>query len=477
MPDLPSVLLCQFDSLEYYSYMILSARLTEANIKHDIEIIDSDSELLNKLSSEYSEYSIIGFYTCNTDYPRIVRISKEIKKNFKDKVLILGGPYPTLNPLNIDFNIIDFICIGAGEFYFHKWISEGRWEVKENYQNFVCDLSKPYKVLFVTDLDKSPKPNRDIYYKKYDFMKNMGIRRFLFSSGCPYRCSYCHNASFREKYKEYFKAVLFKSPEKAIQDMKEVLERYPSYAISFSDDNFCINRKWLSEFLNLYKSEINKPFNMSTTINILTDDIIEELSRANLKTVRIAMETTNQKIRKEILNRPDYSNEDFEYKAAKLRNHGIKVVMLNMFCLPGQTLRDCVDAFKFARKNRVVMNTNILVPYKGTAIFSYCLDNDLLIDPSAAEGDLYSSGSSLKGEDMERMVTLQNYTFLLNYFNFFIPLILLFSKSSFFRNFSLRFIAPLNIAIMTLFQYTGLMPLSKIVVLGVKSFSAFKRKK
>ena len=123
------------------------------------------------------------------------------------------------------------------------------------------------------------------------------------------------------------------------------------------------------------------------------------------------------------------------------------------------------------------MNTNILVPYKGTAIFSYCLDNDLLIDPSAAEGDLYSSGSSLKGEDMERMVTLQNYTFLLNYFNFFIPLILLFSKSSLFRNFSLRFIAPFNIAIMTLFQYTGLMPLSKIVVLGVKSFSAFKRKK
>lgn len=150
--------------------------------------------------------------------------------------------------------------------------------------------------------------------------------------------------------------------------------------------------------------------------------------------------------------------------------------MLNMFCLPTQTLKDCVDIFNFANDNKVTMCTNILVPYKGTPIYKYCLENDLLIDSSGEEGDIYASKSSLKGEEMERMVTMQNYTFILNYFRFMIGFVLIMSKFKWFRNFSFKFVAPINVIGMNFFGYSGLFSFAKVFKLGMKTYGSFKRK-
>jgi radical SAM superfamily enzyme YgiQ (UPF0313 family) len=197
-----NLLMCQFDGLEYYSYMILSAKLNELNVKHDVEILGSDNNFLKKLAEEYSEYSIIGFYCCNTDYLRILTLAKEIKRRFKDKLVILGGPHPTLNSKDIDMDVIDFICVGAGEFHLADWLEEHRFKEKKNYFNIVCNREQEYKAEFVWDFDKSPFPNRELYYDKFPFLKNMGARRFMFSLGCPYKCTYCHNQTFRDAFKE-----------------------------------------------------------------------------------------------------------------------------------------------------------------------------------------------------------------------------------------------------------------------------------
>lgn len=306
------VLLCQFDNLEYYSYMILSSQLAKDGIEHDIEIIDSNESFYNKLSNVYKDFGIIGFYTCNTDYVRILGIVAEIKKRFSDRIVILGGPHATLNYKSIDFSYVDFICVGDGEFHFSEWVYGKHCYKNKNYHNIICDLSEPFEYKFVTDFNKSPFPNRDIYYQKYSFLRNMGVRRFLFSTGCPFKCAYCHNQSFRTTFKDdYTKTVLFREPKNAIEEMESVLNKYPAEAISFSDDNFCINRKWLFSFLELYSKKINKPFNMAATVNVLTDEVIDKLCASNLKSVRIAMETTNNRIRSEILNRPNYTNEQF----------------------------------------------------------------------------------------------------------------------------------------------------------------------
>jgi radical SAM superfamily enzyme YgiQ (UPF0313 family) len=257
--------------------------------------------------------------------------------------------------------------------------------------------------------------------------------------------------------------------------MKETLAKYPADAISFSDDNLPIGAKWFKEFMELYVKEINLPFSCQATVNTMKDSVIEVLTNAKLKILRIAMETTNERIRNEVLLRPKYTNKQFSIVANKLNESGIKVVMLNMFCIPTMVMDDCVELFDFAHENKLIMNTNILVPYKGTAMYTYCVENDLLVEGYDESNGIYVTRSCLKGEEMARMVTMQNYTFLLNHVRFMIPVILQLSKLKLFRKFSFKYISGLNVLGMNFFEYLGLFSFPKLVALGVKSYSSFDR--
>ncbi|MBT5347785.1 MAG: B12-binding domain-containing radical SAM protein [Nitrospina sp.] len=474
----PPVLLCQFDALEYYSYMLLSTQLNEQEVPHEVEIVDNDDRFIHQIDKDFKDFPIIGFYCCNTDYQRVIGLVRRIKEIAPEKIIILGGPFPTLNYEDIDLTAVDFICIGSGEFYFSEWIGQGHYKKKENFQNIVFDINQPFETKFVDDFNLSPKPNRAIYYDKYPFLKNMRVRRFLLSVGCPYKCTYCHNSNFNDKFEAQGSVkLMFRSPENAIEEIISTLEKYPADAISFSDDNLTISKNWFLTFIDLYIEKVNLPFLYSATVNTLGEEIVKKLGEAKARIARIAMETTNETIRKDILLRPKYTNDEFAEVIANLKKHDIKVVMLNMFAIPTQTLEDCEEVFNFANTHKVVMCTNVLVPYKGTAMYNYCLENDLLVEDynTTDEGDLYINTASIKGEEMQRMVTMQNYTFLLNYVRPAIRLIKYLSKFKTFRQVSYKYITPINVTFMNFFGYLGLFTLRTMLPVGMRVIKSFIR--
>lgn len=476
--QMPKVLMCQFDALEYYSYMLLSTPLNNKKIPHEIDIVNDDEKFLQKITREYKDFSIIGFYCCNTDYQRVIHLVRSIKKIAPEKTVILGGPYPTLNYEDVDLEIVDYICIGAGEFYFADWIAEGHYKTQQNFYNIVYDLKQPFETKFVDDFNVSPPPNRSIYYGKFAFLRDMQVRRFLLSVGCPYKCTYCHNSVFNAKFESQGSVkLMFRSPESAIDEIITTLEEYPADTISFADDNLTISKKWFNTFIDLYIKKINLPFQFQATVNTLSEEIIQKLAKGKARIARIAMETTNETIRNDVLLRPKYTNKEFAEVIASLQKHNIKVVMLNMFGIPTQTLEDCDEIFNFANTHKVVMCTNILVPYKGTAMYNYCIENDLLTDDynTEDEGDLYINTASIKGEEMERMVTMQNYTFLLNYVRPAIAVIRYLSKFKLFRQASYKFVTPLNVIAMNFAGYIGLFTLREIVPMGMRVLKSFMR--
>jgi anaerobic magnesium-protoporphyrin IX monomethyl ester cyclase len=476
--QMPKVLMCQFDALEYYSYMLLSTPLNEKGIPHEVDIVSDDEKFLKKILMEYEDFSIIGFYCCNTDYQRVIHLVRSIKKMAPEKTIILGGPYPTLNYDDIDMEAVDYICVGAGEFYFADWIAEGHYKSQKNFHNIVFSLNDPFEPKFIEDFDSSPTPNRNIYYGKFKFLREMQVRRFMLSVGCPYKCTYCHNSVFNAKFESQGSVkLMFRSPENAIDELITTLEKYPADRVSFADDNLTISKKWFMTFMDLYIEKVNLPFQFQATVNTLSEDIIKKLAQARAKIVRIAMETTNETIRNDVLLRPKYTNKEFSEAIANLHKHKIKVVMLNMFGIPTQTLDDCDEIFNFANTHKVVMCTNILVPYKGTAMYNYCIENDLLVDDynTQDEGDLYVNTASIKGEEMERMVTMQNYTFLLNYVRPAIKVIRYLTKFKAFRSASHKIVTPVNVAVMNFAGYIGLFSVGRIIPMGLRVLSSYIR--
>jgi radical SAM superfamily enzyme YgiQ (UPF0313 family) len=470
----PKVLFCQFEGLEYYAYMILSSQLFARGIECEVEIINDDDEFIKKLDTVFKDCEVLAFQCANVDCARIMHLAERIKKNARSGPIVLGGPHPTLNPELVNNTVVDFICVGAGEAHFAEWVAGKKYLERENYHNIVCDASKPYTTIFTTDLDKMPLPDRGIYYEKYNYMRMFPLRRFIFSLGCPYRCSYCYNINFREKYGNYPRNVVFKGPAKAVEEIKSVIAKYPTTGIVFLDDNFAINKEWLFSFLEIYRKEINLPFNMNSSITTLSDDVINELTRSGLKIVRIAMETTNAVIRTNLLHRPSYDNEEVSTKIKKLRAASIRVILLNMFCLPTQTLDDCVQALRFSCDNKVFMYTTIFVPFKGTKIYEYCVANDLLNEAYVAE-DMHGK-QSFQGEEMRRMAALHDCTFIVNYVPSLIPAIVWLTKFRWFQYVSHKWFYSLNMIGMHIPIYYGLASLYRYCLIGVSVLMSWKKR-
>src|SRR5207249_8950812 len=49
-------------------------------------------------------------------------------------------------------------------------------------------------------LDELPPPDRELYYK-YPFLRDMPMKRFIASMGCPYPCTFCHEPVIRAMYR------------------------------------------------------------------------------------------------------------------------------------------------------------------------------------------------------------------------------------------------------------------------------------
>lgn len=82
----------------------------------------------------------------------------------------------------------------------------------------------------------------------------------MLSRGCIYSCTYCGNSQFRNIYPNKAKYARFRSPEKSIELIKNVLKQYPNIKyIFFRDAIFNMFPEWFDKFIDLYTKEIHLP--------------------------------------------------------------------------------------------------------------------------------------------------------------------------------------------------------------------------
>lgn len=85
--------------------MRIPSALKEHGFSADIAF-GSKANILNKIYS--SRPRVVGFYCTTGFHHQNLRIAKEIKSIFKDKILtIFGGPHPILMPFDKFYNFLD----------------------------------------------------------------------------------------------------------------------------------------------------------------------------------------------------------------------------------------------------------------------------------------------------------------------------------------------------------------------------------
>ena len=203
-----------------------------------------------------------------------------IKKYF-DAPIVVCGTYPSFYPDNvIKYSNVDILCIGESEYALLELIDriEKQRDIKDIRNLWIKNDGLIYKNELrplVNDLDSLPIPDRDIYFEKYKYLKDMSLKRFTSGRGCPNSCRFCYNPLFRQRYSGKGNYVRRKSVLRIIQEIETVRNTAALKSVHFSDDIFITDKKWLREFCEEYKKKISIPF----TCNAAAETIDEEVRK------------------------------------------------------------------------------------------------------------------------------------------------------------------------------------------------------
>lgn len=392
--------------MEYFGVMYLSTVLKSKGHRTELFI----GTKIEHLASGIKKYEpdIIGF-SCTTGAHKIaLKIAKEIK-SYTSAITVFGGPHPTFFPEIIEEEGVDTVCIGEGEGALsdladaidkkteicgipNLWIKQDGRIIK----NSVRPL--------IDDLDSLPFPDRSIYYYKYPFL-NRSQKIFIAGRGCPYKCTYCFNESLQKLYSGKGKYVRFRSVENVLAEINEARQRYGLKTVYMADDTLILNRIWLFEFLEKYKTRIKLPFSCLVRADLISEDIVAELRSANCYAVFFGVESGDEKIRNLVLGK-SITDSQIKEAASLLKKYKINFRTYNMLGLPGETLE---DAFKTIDLNIKIKADypwcSILQPYPKTAIRKFVEEHGMLKEGVIA--NYFFKDSILNTPEIKQLSNLQ----------------------------------------------------------------------
>jgi anaerobic magnesium-protoporphyrin IX monomethyl ester cyclase len=338
-----------------------------------------------------SRDALIAFSATTNMFPFVRSWSAWIRDRYANTILV-GGVHPTLNPdETICVESIDAICIGEGEGPLVEVLEalqrggdiSGIPNIWTKNDGEVC--RNPVRHV-IKDLDTLPFPDRRIFdYRNLDREKE-GIGVFMASRGCPYNCYYCCNHAIRDCLGSTSDYTRFRSVGNVIREIKQVVAEYPFIKfLHFDDDILPINKKWFREFAESYSQEIALPFECNMRPNLIDEATIELLQKAGCRTLRLGLESGNEYIRNEILNRG--LSEDTIVKASALcRKAGIRLYTFNMVGLPSEDMSARLDTVRLnAKINSDEEQVSIFYPYEKTRLFDICREHGLIRDHDVSD--------------------------------------------------------------------------------------------
>jgi anaerobic magnesium-protoporphyrin IX monomethyl ester cyclase len=360
----------------------ISSVLKQNNHKTDLVVIDrkygrKNLKVLNNCICSFSP-DLICFTSVHSEFSLISDISKHVKRCFPLIPIIIGGVHVTLNPSEELLDIFDGICIGEGEYPVLEYIDclEKGINHRAIRNLWIKEKNKIYKNPtrnFIEDLDTLPFPDRDIWQKW--ILEPQTRLTVLLGRGCPYSCTYCSNHRLKEISKGEY--VRMRSPENILMEIERLNEKFPSVDEYFLevetigyDMNWLVNLCGKLREFNLSKAnKLKFGTNLRIFPNMDFERVFQNLKLANFDSVIIGLESGNERIRKEILNRV-YSNANILQAVEIARKHEIKIGIFNMVGLPTETQEDFSDTL---RMNQAIKpdwhSTSIFSPYQGTRLY------------------------------------------------------------------------------------------------------------
>lgn len=298
-------------------------------------ISDRELELLSDLVREIRP-DLVGM-TVNTPLrSQAIKVTRFLKECSSTPV-VWGGFDPTVNSGDC-LKHCDFCCMGEGDETILEMalrIDEGRPFDDVRNLAFLRDgeprLNPRYPLQ--SNLDAYPWRDNDPDFKYLiedgRLSRNHaaltdkvgGVYQAMSARGCPYRCSYCCEATFKDVYAgEIF--LRRRSPEDLVAELAENKKRFGIREVQFEDEIFGMNLNWLERFEPLYAADVDLPFTAYIYPGRNIEKILTLLKRAGLRNCCLALESGSERINSRVFERV-YNRTLFLHTADACRRLGL----------------------------------------------------------------------------------------------------------------------------------------------------------
>jgi anaerobic magnesium-protoporphyrin IX monomethyl ester cyclase len=257
----------------------------------------------------------------STAYNYSKKLSLDIKQGLPETTILLGGNLGASAEIILKKTGVDFVCTGEGEKTIVNFAE--CWNTAETKKDF----DKVEGLAFLNDqkdLIVTPYPEpisaEDVYEVDWSTLDELGQSNFFFpkwdspqtffqfsidsrtlephraekkvavlpgSKGCVARCTFCHR---------WDKGIRYIPIELVMERIDFLINKYDVGFITFADENFGTDRKWLSKFIEEIKKRDIIWRVGGMRVNTINPESIRKMKEAGCIYIQFGMESGSQKM-------------------------------------------------------------------------------------------------------------------------------------------------------------------------------------
>jgi len=306
------------------------------------------------------------------------RIAKELNP---ETLVIIGGPHATFTAEEIltECKHVDLVVMGEGEQTFSEILE--RYEkgggfadvlgIAYRSEDGVVKVNPPRPL--IRNLDDVPIPAYDLLpMDKYE-VNGVSYAAIMTSRGCPYNCVFCSSSlQFGRKWRAH-------SPERVLEELRILREKFKVREIEFLDDTFTLNQKRAIELSRkIIEEKLDISWSASSRVNTFSREVGEAMHRAGAHTVYFGIESGSESTLRFIGKGITKQQSIDAVKAAK--SVGLNALGSFVIGFPYETEEDIKKTIRFANKVGVdLAQFTIATPYPGTRLWDIAVKKNLLL--------------------------------------------------------------------------------------------------
>lgn len=342
-----------------------------------VKLFDSqiEKESIQEVTRDYNP-DVIGI-TCTTFLVQsTIELSRLLKAEFPDKIIIVGGIHPSIRPQDfLKESTIDYVAVGEGEvtmYEFAKALQGGTDPAKVPgimcTRDGVIPKGTPRKL--TKNIDDFPAPAAEDlikagYQTSPDTRTDDRVGVILTSRGCPYNCIFCANRLLTKgTYRTH-------SIGRVCEEVENLIQNHKVTQLFVIDDNFGADRKRAKE---LCREFIKRKFNTKVSwwaevrVDCVDEELLSLMAEAGCKIISYGLESGNQRLLDMI--DKDITIEQIRKTVSATKKVGIDIRASFILGLPTETREESLNTVRFAKELGInQVRFALATPFPGTKLW------------------------------------------------------------------------------------------------------------